>query len=1413
MLRQGDEVVFPLLDGRSATGHVNLAIEDSGWVRIGGGLEAPSKGSFSLAVKEGQTIGGILLPDEGKAYVIEAGEPGRFIMTEKPLGEVICVPPSQVAMRAFARAGVGASGSGMGTAEAPPVLSSRPAAMAVLYLDFDGETVTDPSWNSGNTIVAQPANLSTAQMTEVWKRVSEDYSPFDIDVTTSLSRYTGAPVGRRMRCIITETNWTRPASPSSPGGVAAINSFSLSGTGYHETVPAWVFSGGWGSLEVAETAAHELGHTLGLQHHGTVGASPPWDEYYPGHGSGAVNWAPIMGHGTYSSIVQWCKGEYANANRPMQDDVARIARAENGFGFVFDEAGGTTIGAPPLAMTSGAFTQPGVVSQETDADVYALPVPYGANLTVQAAPAEISPNVDIVLTLLDSSGAVLASSNPDLSLEASLTQVVSPGQYFLKVQGTGRANPLTDGYSSYGSIGQYVLSGTLVVPAPTVTAITPASGGTAGGTSVTITGANFISASDVTIGGTAAAGFTVVNATTITAITPAGAAGAADVVVTTPGGMATAPGIFFYISPEAELASLALSTGDLSPTFSPATNAYSAIVPYSTTSVTVTAVKAHAGASLHVRVNGGSYGSVVSGNPSGALALHAGMNLVEVRVTTGDGSASSTYGISVMRQPYTATSQPAVASLPWPYPHPGWPANTSSQAVVDGFPAIVFMDGPFHDKDLKYVRALDATGSTWGTPVTIAGGSGNQGEACCLLVVDGLPAVCYLDRATAPQIMGLKFIRALDAAGTAWGMPAIAAFDEVTATSMAMVDGVPAIGYVNRTDGAVRFTRAMSSDGGMWPGYSNVSTGGGPPAVDRAYVSLTVVNGNPALAYAYHGDLHFSRASNSTGDIMGWGTPQNLGESMVTCVSLMMAGGRPVISLIDGTGRLCFRRGEDADGSAWGAAAILDDSHTCNYAAMALVSGRPAISYHHQDGAEDLVLIRAKDSGGTEWEVPFTVDAAGVTGIFPTLADLGGQPSISYYTRDALDPSLATLRYARVISHPMPEMQVKGNNVIIADGDSTPSMSDFTDYGSRSVSGGSVVRSYTIENIGPDFLFFTGEPFVTLSGPHASDFTVTMQPNYAVPAGYSSAFLITFDPSAAGLRTAVVSIPSSDGDENPYNFSIHGTGIPGSPEISVKGNSTLIVDGDSTPAGGDHTHFGGVEAASGSLTRTFTIENTGTDTLTLTGSPLVAVSGAHAADFTITSVPAASVAVGGSTTFQICFDPSATGTRSAVLSIINNDTDENPFNFSIEGTGYTTTEGAAAAWAAAFPGISGPAAGPLATPFDDGVPNLLKYAFNMPLTGPNVAPLIPGTSSSGLPAMGVVNTSGTPTSVRIEFIRRKNSTLIYTPQFGSALNNFVPTTATPVVTFDDGTWERMVVDQPLAPGQTAAFCRVVVSAP
>ena len=149
------------------------------------------------------------------------------------------------------------------------------------------------------------------------------------------------------------------------------------------------------------------------------------------------------------------------------------------------------------------------------------------------------------------------------------------------------------------------------------------------------------------------------------------------------------------------------------------------------------------------------------------------------------------------------------------------------------------------------------------------------------------------------------------------------------------------------------------------------------------------------------------------------------------------------------------------------------------------------------------------------------------------------------------------------------------------------------------------------------------------------------------------------------------------------------------PEIDVRGNKVSIANGDTTPTMADHTDFGSLDIAGGTLVRTFTISNTGTAALTLSGSPLVAVSGTNAGDFTVTTQPAGSVAASGSTTFQITFDPSAVGVRTATVTIANNDSDEGSYTFAVQGRGgerllptsqLTTASAATQSCAAGSPG-------------------------------------------------------------------------------------------------------------------------------
>ncbi len=129
------------------------------------------------------------------------------------------------------------------------------------------------------------------------------------------------------------------------------------------------------------------------------------------------------------------------------------------------------------------------------------------------------------------------------------------------------------------------------------------------------------------------------------------------------------------------------------------------------------------------------------------------------------------------------------------------------------------------------------------------------------------------------------------------------------------------------------------------------------------------------------------------------------------------------------------------------------------------------------------------------------------------------------------------------------------------------------------------------------------------------------------------------------------------------------------PGMDVQGNGVSIADGDSTPSTADGTDFGNTSTTSGTLVRTFTIRNTGGLNLNLTGSPKVAVGGAHGADFTIATQPSSPVAGGGSTTFQVTFRPLAAGLRTATISIASDDAGKNPYDFAIQGIGTDQSDG------------------------------------------------------------------------------------------------------------------------------------------
>ncbi|MDR6966765.1 autotransporter-associated beta strand protein [Flavobacterium arsenatis] len=157
----------------------------------------------------------------------------------------------------------------------------------------------------------------------------------------------------------------------------------------------------------------------------------------------------------------------------------------------------------------------------------------------------------------------------------------------------------------------------------------------------------------------------------------------------------------------------------------------------------------------------------------------------------------------------------------------------------------------------------------------------------------------------------------------------------------------------------------------------------------------------------------------------------------------------------------------------------------------------------------------------------------------------------------------------------------------------------------------------------------------------------------------------TEGPTAIDTTANTLEITVTDGGAT-SSINELSAGFPlGAPEINVVGNDMNIVDGDTTPDAADFTDFGDSPATRSS---TFLIQN-------LAGAKgnleinNVTISGIHASDFSITTSPASLVAVGGTTYLVIKFTPSGPGIRTATVTIENNDPDENPYTFNIQGQG------------------------------------------------------------------------------------------------------------------------------------------------
>jgi hypothetical protein len=158
--------------------------------------------------------------------------------------------------------------------------------------------------------------------------------------------------------------------------------------------------------------------------------------------------------------------------------------------------------------------------------------------------------------------------------------------------------------------------------------------------------------------------------------------------------------------------------------------------------------------------------------------------------------------------------------------------------------------------------------------------------------------------------------------------------------------------------------------------------------------------------------------------------------------------------------------------------------------------------------------------------------------------DNGGADSL-VYVHDTWDYGTHTMTWGgsyggmkqmgvTVIGLAEAEIDIRGNGHSIPDGDTTPSATDGTDFGTVNV-GDEATHLFTIHNTGAYDLYLTGSPNVQISG--STDFAVISQPS-----GDPATFSVLFRPSGTGSQTATITVPNTDLNENPYDFTLQGNG-------------------------------------------------------------------------------------------------------------------------------------------------------------------------------------------------------------------------------------------------------------------------------
>ena len=350
-----------------------------------------------------------------------------------------------------------------------PTLNSLSGAPVTVYLDFDGHVEQDASWTrlNNNNAIDTPAydidndrlNFSAEELRrieEIWYRVSEDFVPFEVNVSTvepaAINDF------ESIRVVIGGNGaWFGGGAV----GVALLDSFSNSASNTVFVFPELDQN----TKHISNTTSHESGHAFGLQHQSSYDANGNKTAEYR---QGSATLGAIMGFSDQSLRDVWDIGPNSLGATVIQDDMAAMTRPANrSFRFRTDDFGSSISTASTLPGTNGTVSFGGVLERNDDSDYFVFDADSGPfsftvatldlNRVYPGRNMNPGTNLDSIFRLYDSSGNLVQQSDSATSFDGSFNGSLNRGKYFLEV--TSIDEP--------GAVGQYTITGTFV-PLPTV---------------------------------------------------------------------------------------------------------------------------------------------------------------------------------------------------------------------------------------------------------------------------------------------------------------------------------------------------------------------------------------------------------------------------------------------------------------------------------------------------------------------------------------------------------------------------------------------------------------------------------------------------------------------------------------------------------------------------------------------------------------------------------------------------------------------------------------------------------------------------------------------------------------------------------------------------------------------------------